>query len=230
MCLSSSGLSASGKKILYNLYDVFHAEKENSMTLIACVGGVCLLHLLKMMITIRLLWAEPFLYAQDMGSQVKSWLHQTREFCFLWVLFFRRRDFIWMLCSKAKIGERGIDDWPSGTFSHLHSQRDYCVLGDSSCQDSPLQIAHFALAASSGKSPGSSSISKWWIPLCLREPSVQRWFCRRPWHLLERGVSLPSQQKWPLVNSNHRKVATYNSKDFTACESFVNGSCFGSSL
>lgn len=97
------------KKILYNLCDVFHAEKENSMTLIACVGGVYLLNLLQMMITICLLRAELFLYAQDMGSQVKSWLHQTREFCFLLVLFFKRRDFIWMLCSKAKIGERRID-------------------------------------------------------------------------------------------------------------------------
>lgn len=45
----------------------------------------------------------------------------SREFCFLLVPFCRRRDFMWIFCPKAKIGERCRDGWPSGTFPLLHS-------------------------------------------------------------------------------------------------------------
>lgn len=55
--------------------------------------------------------------------------------------------------------------WNFPTFA-----RDHRVLGDSSYQDSSLQIAQFALAASSEKSPGFS-ISKCWMLLCPRELS-----------------------------------------------------------
>lgn len=87
-------------KILCNLCDVFQAEKENAVTLIACVVGVCLVHLFKMTIIIYLLRSEFFSYMciyEDAVSQVQSWLRQTREFCFLLVL-------IWILCPKAKPG------------------------------------------------------------------------------------------------------------------------------
>lgn len=66
---------------------------------------------------------------------------------------------------------------------------------------------------------------------CSPENRQLKCFCQRPWHCLEKGVSLPTQLNSPQVDSNHLKAAIFKTRDFTASESLVKGFLvFGSVL